>query len=81
MWIWKRRVDSVCEEPAVGFVLQTSLPKKGEIKVGVWELLISPYFTYAGSGFCVFHVLIIATNVYKELVIYVLSTLKQRQKK
>lgn len=56
-------------------------PKKGEIKVGVWELWISPYSTYAGSGFCVFHVLIVATDVYKELVIYVLSTLKQGQKK
>lgn len=45
---------------------------------GVLELLISLYFMYAGSGFCVFHVLIVATNVYKELVIYVLSTLKKK---
>lgn len=35
---------------------------------------------YVGSGFCVSHVLIVATDVYKELVIYVLSTLKEKKK-
>lgn len=48
--------------------------------MGFGELLISLYFAYVGSGFCVFHVLIVATNVYKELVIYVLSTLKKKNK-
>lgn len=31
--------------------------------------MISLDFAFAGSGFCVFHVLIVAINVYKELVI------------
>lgn len=48
---------------------------------GFGELLIfPPCFVYVGSGFCVSHVLIVATNVYKELVIYVLSTLKEKKK-
>lgn len=48
---------------------------------GFGELLIfPPCFVYVGSGFCVSHVLIVATDVYKELVIYVLSTLKEKKK-
>lgn len=43
------------------------------------ELLVPLFFTSAGSGFCVSHVLRVATNVYKELVIYVLSTLKKKK--
>lgn len=57
-----------------------NIPKREREASGFSELLISLYFTFAGSGFCVFRVLIVATNVYKELVIYVLSTLKKKIK-
>jgi len=87
MRMLKRHLGSalglVCEESAMCFVLWggETIPKRAREASGFGELLVSRYFVYAGSGFCAFHVLIVATNVYKELVIYVLSTLKKKKNK